>query len=352
MEYRKLGSTGVDVSRTSLGMMSFGTPDWQKWVLPGEHAERFVRHALELGINLFDTADFYSWGLSEIALGESIARLTDRSKVVISTKAGLPMHGGPNGGGLSRKRIFDALDASLRRLGTDYVDVYMLHHPDAGTPIEETVDALDAVVRSGRARYVGVSNFSAWQLARAERRMGELGMRDFAVVQLQYNLAYREEERELLPYAESAGVGTMIYSPLARGVLARAAQSELSEVERRRADGDAKAKALYGADVDGAVVAALRAVSADLGAEPASVALAWVLSKPAVTSVLSGAVELAHLDAAAAAFDLQLDDDTIRRLEEPYRPQSPKTDQLDLAGGSATPSAGWWHKDPRPEEAS
>lgn len=346
MDYRKLGSTGIDVSRTCLGMMSFGSPKWQPWVAAGDRAIDFVRHALELGINFFDTADFYSWGLSEQALGDAVSALTDRSKVVLSTKAGLPMHGGPNGGGLSRKHLLEAIDGSLRRLSTDYLDVFTLHHDDPTVPIEETVDALDVIVRSGRALTVGVSNFFTWELARFERRMGQVGMRDFGVIQLQYNLAYREEERELLPFAEASGIGTMIYSPLARGLLARADDDLgcLTASERLRAHRDEKARALYGTGRDTAVTAALREVAREIGEPPSSVAVAWLLSKRAVTTVLSGATELSHLDEAVRAIEVELTDDQVARLEAPYVAQELKSDQLELAGGSALTSRNWWHK--------
>lgn len=345
MEYRKLGNTGIDVSRICLGMMSFGSTKWQSWVLPPDRATKFVRHALDLGINFFDTADFYSWGLSEAALGDAVSRLTNRAKLVLSSKAGLPMHGGPNGSGLSRKHLLESIDASLRRLQTDYLDVFLLHHADPSVPIEETVEALDVILRSGRALTVGVSNFFAWEIARAERRMGQLGMRDFSVLQLQYNLAYREEERELLPLAEASKIGTMVYSPLARGLLARTWNTEMTEAERGRADTDAKGRVLYGNGDDQAVVSALHAVSDQIGAHPASTALAWVLSKSAITSVISGPVELRHLNDAAAALDIQLADDHVERLEAPYRPQAPKSDRLELAGGAAVVQSGWWHKE-------
>ena len=330
MKYARLGGTGLEVSKVCLGMMSYGSPDWQPWVLPGDEAEIFVRQALDHGINFFDTADFYSLGASEEALGRAVARLTDRSNVVIATKVGLPMAPGANRGGSSRKHIHQAIDASLKRLGTDYVDLYQLHKADPLTPIEETMDALTDVVRAGKALFVGATNFSAWQLAEAACTGAARGSVRFVSMQVQYNLAFREEERDTIPFCVSQGIGVTVYSPLGRGWLAgnRLGRAGMTAREAVRATRDAKAHASYGSEGDVAILQRLLEVAEERGVPASRLALAWLHARPAVDSVLCGALEAAHLDEAVAAVDLILTDAEIHRLEEVYTAQPLKDDGL------------------------
>lgn len=332
MRYVRLGRSGLEVSRVCLGMMSYGSPAWQPWVLPGSEGTPFVRQALDLGVNFFDTADFYSNGESETSLGEAIAKLTSRHKVVIATKVGLPMEPGPNGSGLSRKHIHNSIDASLRRLKTDYIDLYQLHKADPATPIEETLGILSDLVRAGKVLHVGLSNFATWQLASAYF-IGkfEAGVR-ISSAQLQYNLAFREEERDMLPFCDEHGLGVIVYSPLARGWLTgnRLEQTALTAREAARAKGDAKAHALYGNDADRRVLDSLRQVAKERGAPMGRVALAWLHSRKTVSSVLCGALEAAHLQEAVAAVDLELSAEEIARLESCYVPQPVKDDGLQV----------------------
>lgn len=328
MQYRRLGATGLQVSKVCLGMMSYGAPDWQSWVLPGDAGPRFVRMALDRGINFFDTADFYSFGQSEEILGQSIRDLTDRANVVIATKVGLPMAPNANRGGLSRKHIFASIDASLRRLQTDYVDLYQLHRADPATPIEETLEALHDVVKAGKALHVGASNFAAWDFARAVYTgRWQAGLR-LSAMQLQLNLAYREDERDLLPLCRAEAIGVVVYSPLARGFLTgnRTEAATLTERERRRATGDAKAHTLYGSPGDRRVLDQLLQIAAARGLSPAQVAMAWVHHQPGISSVLCGALEESHLEDAVAAVDVNLTEDELSRLEAPYEPQPVKDD--------------------------
>jgi 1-deoxyxylulose-5-phosphate synthase len=332
VRYVRLGRSGLEVSRVCLGMMSFGSPAWQPWVLPGNEGTGFVQQALDLGINFFDTADFYSNGESENALGEAIGKLTRRDKVVIATKVGLPMEPGPNGMGLSRKHIHSSIDASLRRLKTDYIDLYQLHRADPATPIEETLGILGDLIRVGKVLHVGLSNFAAWQLASAFF-IGkfESGVR-ISSAQIQYNLAFREEERDTLPFCNEFGLGTIVYSPLARGWLTgnRLEQSSLTTREASRAKGDAKAHALYGNDADRRVLDCLRAMATERGVPMGRMALGWLHSRDAVSSILCGALEPAHLNEAVAAVDFELSDEEIVRLEGCYVPQSLKDDGLQV----------------------
>jgi 1-deoxyxylulose-5-phosphate synthase len=330
LQYARLGRSGLEVSRVCLGMMSYGSPSWQPWVLPGSEGTAFVRQALDLGVNFFDTADFYSHGESEIALGEAISKLTKRDKVVIATKVGLPMEPGPNRGGLSRKHIHNSIDASLRRLKTDYVDLYQLHKADPATPIEETLGILGDLVRAGKVLHVGLSNFATWQLASAYF-VGkfESGVR-ISSAQLQYNLAFREEERDMLPFCIEHGLGVIVYSPLARGWLTgnRLERASLTEREAARAQGDAKAHALYGTDADRRVLDCLRLVAKERGAPMGRVALAWLHSHKVVSSILCGALEASHLEEAVTAAEFKLSNAEIERLESCYVPQPVKDDGL------------------------
>lgn len=335
MNFATLGTTGLQVSRLCLGMMSYGTPDWQRWTLGYGAAEHFVRRALDAGINVFDTADFYSYGASEEMLGRAIRTLTRRDQVVISTKVGLPMGPGVNDRGLSRAHVMRALDASLRRLGTDYVDIYMIHDEDPATPIEETMAVMADIVRSGRAAYVGFSNLPAWKAAKAVFHGRYVAGCMPRVAQLQYNLCFREEERDLLPLCASEGLGVMVYSPLARGWLAgaRAGAGPASERDAVRARSDAKAQALYGTDHDRAVLAATSAVAARHGVPTARIAMAWVLSRPVVSTMLCGVLEDAHLDEALAALEVRLGAEDLRELEACYTAQPPKSTSTAVAVG-------------------
>nr|WP_319563663.1 aldo/keto reductase [uncultured Rhodoferax sp.] len=342
MHYRTLGASGLRVSRICLGMLSYGSTNFQPWLLGEEDGRRFVRMALDLGINFFDTADFYSSGESEVILGRAIGSFVERSQVVISTKVGLPLRDGPNEGGLSRKHIFEAVDASLKRMNTDYVDLLQMHTCDTVTPIEETLAALDDVVRAGKALYVGGSNFPAWRLAKGVYHARYRGLAPISCMQLQYNLAYREEEREMLPFCEAEGVGVTAYSPLARGLLAgnRAdgAGAAVSDKERARAQSDRKGQHLYGSETDWAIANRLRQVAEQLGVSPARLATAWVASKPVVSSIILGALEDHHLSEACAALDLKLDADVLRALEEPYVAQTVKDEGFQqVTGRSKTP---------------
>jgi aryl-alcohol dehydrogenase-like predicted oxidoreductase len=318
MDQIRLGSSGLHVSRVCLGMMSYGNDSDRPWVLDEERAEPIVRRAVEGGITFFDTADVYSGGASEVATGRIVGRLLSRDEVVIATKVHGPMTPGPNGRGLSRKHVLAAIDASLQRLGMDYVDLYQIHRFDPLTPIEETMEALHDVVRAGKARYIGASSMFAWQLARMQHAAERHGWTRFVSMQNHYNLLYREEEREMIPFCIDDGVGVIPWSPLARGWLTG---THTREGERRtvRAETDAFGDGLYGAD-DFDVVDRVNEVAAERGVPSAQVALAWLLHKPGVTAPIVGATKVEHLEDALAAAELALSDEEIARLEEPYRP--------------------------------
>ena len=325
MDYVNLGRTGLRVSRLCLGTMTFGSTAWRPWILPEDASRPFIRRALDAGVNFFDTADMYSRGVSEEIVGRALADFTTRDQVVIATKAFFPMGDGPNDRGLSRKHLFDAIDASLRRLGTDHVDLYQIHRFDPHTPIEETLEALNDVVRAGKARYVGASSMYAWQFARMLQVSERRGWARFASMQNHYNLVYREEEREMLPLCRAEGVGIIPWSPLARGFLAgnrgRAAGArEAKGGETLRARTDEYAQSLYYADSDFRVVDRVVEIARARGVTPARVALAWILAQPGVTAPIIGATKVEQLDDAVAALDVTLDDEERRRLEEPYVP--------------------------------
>jgi 1-deoxyxylulose-5-phosphate synthase len=317
MEYVNLGSTGLRVSRVCLGMMSFGNDSDRAWALEEQAAEPIVRAAVEGGVTFFDTADTYSSGASEVATGRLLAKLSTREEVVVATKVFMPMTPGENGGGLSRKHVLSAIDASLQRLGMDYVDLYQIHRWDPRTPIEETMEALHDVVRAGKARYIGASSMYAWQFAKAQ----SVAPTRFVSMQNHYNLVYREEEREMIPQCIDQGVAVLPWSPLARGVLAgnRTAGGDRLTT---RAQTDAFADSLYTPDVDFAVVDRVVEVAAARGVSAAQVALAWLLQKPGVTAPIVGATKLGHLEDAIAAEQLSLSADEIERLEEPYVPHA------------------------------
>ncbi|MEO3826687.1 aldo/keto reductase [Actinomadura sp. B10D3] len=319
MEQVRLGRTGTRVSRICLGMMSYGDPALRPWALEEDAAEPIVRRAVEGGVTFFDTADVYSQGASEEITGRLLARLfPQREDYVLATKVCLPMGEGPNDKGLSRKHIMAGIDASLRRLGTDYVDLFQIHRWDYGTPIEETMEALHDVVKSGKARYIGASSMYAWQFAKAQHVAETHGWTKFVTMQNHYNLVYREEEREMNPLCEDQGVGLIPWSPLARGLLAgnRERGGERKTVRSRN---DAYGDGLY-VDSDFDVVDAVREVAAERGVPAAQVALAWLLTKPVVTAPIVGATKLSHIDDAIAAADLRLDEKEVARMEAPYRP--------------------------------
>lgn len=341
MKYSKLGKTGLVVSKVSLGMMSFGSPGWQPWVLPKAEAKHFVCKALDVGVNMFDTADFYSHGQSEEALGDAIAEVKNRHQLVIATKAGLPMSSMPNHGGLSKKHILASIESSLRRLRTDYIDLYQLHRCDTSTPIEETLDALDIAVRSGKVLHVGASNFSTSAIAPAVFAHRWRSAPRLSSMQLQYNLTYREDERDMIPLCVDNGAGVIVYSPLARGLLAckSTESSGLTERESVRVQSDLKAKQLYGSKSDLAIIAVVQEMAAERGVSPALIALAWLHAQPHVNSVLCGALELQHIDEAVAALDLCLSDDELERLGRLYEPRPVKDDAFSAVKAAANVKA-------------
>jgi aryl-alcohol dehydrogenase-like predicted oxidoreductase len=317
MHYRNLGSSGLQVSRICLGTMSYGTPDWRPWVLPEEESRPFLQRALELGINFFDTADMYSLGVSEEVVGRALKDFAKRDEVFIATKVYMQTGDKPNQGGLSRKHIMDAVDESLKRLGTDYIDLYQIHRWDYNTPIEETLDTLNDLVRSGRVRYLGGSSMHAYQFARSLYLAERHDWSRFVSMQNHYNLIYREEEREMLPLCREEGVGVIPWSPLARGYLTRPpSDSEATP----RGETDNLAKRFYQVDSDRDVVNAVVSVADERGVPPAQVALAWVLQQPGVTAPIVGATKMKHLEDAVGALALTLTDDEIARLEAPYVP--------------------------------
>jgi aryl-alcohol dehydrogenase-like predicted oxidoreductase len=317
MEYRKLGHTGLEVSRICLGCMSYGDPNrgTHAWSLSEEQSQPFIKKALDLGINFFDTANVYSLGASEEILGRALKEYARREEVVIATKVHGRMHDGPNGGGLSRKAIMAEIDHSLRRLQTDYVDLYQIHRFDYGTPLEETLEALNDVVKAGKARYVGASSMHAWQFMKALAISRQHGWSSFVSMQNYVNLLYREEEREMMPLCESEGIGVIPWSPLARGRLAR----PLNATTQRSAS-DRFAQVLYESSesVDQPIVEAVSRLAAQYHVPMAQIALAWVLSKKPVVAPIIGATKVQHLDDAIGALDLKLSADDLKSLEAPY----------------------------------
>ncbi len=319
MKYVNLGATGVRVSRVCLGMMSYGDGSERPWVLDEGAAEPIVKAAVEGGITFFDTADTYSGGASEVATGRLLPKFLDREQFVLATKVYSPMGQGQNDRGLSRKHIMSGIDASLRRLGMDYVDLYQIHRFDYRTPIEETMAALHDVVRAGKARYIGASSMFAWQFAKAQHIAGQHGWTRFVSMQNHYNLIYREEEREMIPQCIDQGVGVIPWSPLARGLLAG---NRTRSGERRtvRSGSDPFGDSLYTLPADFDVAERCAEVAAERGVPSAQVALAWLLHRPGVTAPIVGATKPGHLEDALAAEELVLTDDEMRRLEERYVP--------------------------------
>ncbi len=318
MEYTKLGSTGLDVSRICLGCMSYGEPSRgnHQWSLGEQESRPFLKAALDAGINFFDTANVYSDGSSEEIVGRALADFGNRNELVIATKVHGRMAPGPNGAGLSRKAIMAAIDASLTRLGTDYVDLYQIHRWDPSTPIEETLEALHDVVKAGKARYLGASSMFAWQFSKALYTADAHGWTRFATMQDHYNLLNREEEREMHPLCLEQGIGVIPWSPLARGKLTRDWDATTS-----RSETDEFGKSLYDtADSDRQVVDVVAQIASERAVSRAQVALAWMLSKPVVSAPIVGATKMAHLEDAVAAVDVSLSEDEIARLEKPYTP--------------------------------
>ena len=318
MQYVRYGSTGIKVSRLCFGCMSYGDPAWHEWVLGDEAARPFFKAALEKGINYFDTSDLYSHGKSEEVTGRALKDMARRDEVVIATKVCRPMGPGPNQQGLSRKHIMEGIDASLRRLQTDYVDIYVIHRMDYGTGMEEVVEALHDVVKAGKALYIGASSMWAWQFSKMLTLQRERGLSQFVSMQNLYNLIYREEEREMIPLCRSEGIALTPYSPNARGFLA--GNTRRNGVTLRGSTDKMTTVMRLGVDPEDVVIAdRVAEVAKRLGVAPAVVALAWLLAKPGVTAPIVGATKMSHLGDALSALDVVLDAETIAFLEEPYR---------------------------------
>ncbi|MBM3556703.1 MAG: aldo/keto reductase [Alphaproteobacteria bacterium] len=319
MDQVRLGTTGMKVSRLCLGCMTYGTPKWREWVLEEAASRPFLKQALEAGITFFDTADMYSTGVSEEILGRALKDFAKRDQVVIATKVFNPMGPGPNDRGNSRKHVMDAIDGSLRRLQTDYVDLYQIHRWDYQTPIEETMEALSDCVRAGKVRYLGASSMYAWQFAKAQQVAERRGLHRFVAMQNHYNLVYREEEREMNPLCRDQGVGLIPWSPLARGFLAGNRRAE-DKGETTRAKTDDFAHRLYYRASDFKIVDKVVELARLRGVKPAQIALAWLLAKPGVTAPIIGASKPGHLEDAIGALAVKLSEDEIKALEAPYEP--------------------------------
>ncbi|MDI6696979.1 MAG: aldo/keto reductase [Anaerolineales bacterium] len=319
MEYVNLGRSGLKVSRICLGTMTYGSSTWRRWVLDEAESRPFFIRALELGVNFFDTADMYSNGLSEEITGRVLREIARREEVVIATKVFFPMGAGPNQRGLSRVHILNAIDASLRRLGVDYVDLYQIHRYDPDTPIEETLEALQDVVKSGKARYIGASSMYAWQFAQALYRADQHGWTRFVSMQNHYNLIYREEEREMIPLCLAEGIGLIPWSPLARGFLTGSRKRE-DWGETPRAQTDDFAQSMYFKEEDFAIVERAAELAKRRGVTTAQIALAWLLHKPGVVAPIFGASKMHHLEEAVAALEIDLSSEEMQYLEALYQP--------------------------------
>jgi aryl-alcohol dehydrogenase (NADP+) len=319
MQYVSLGRSGLKVSRICLGMMTYGTSKWRPWVLDEDAARPFVQRALELGINFFDTANMYSLGVSEEVTGRALRDFATRDHVVLATKVFYPLDDDPNGRGLSRKHIMSAVDGSLKRLGTDYIDLYQIHRWDPLTPIDETLRAMDDLVRSGKIRYIGASSMMAWQFLKALYTSDRLGIARFVSMQNHYNLVYREEEREMLPLCREEGIGVVPWSPLARGFLAGNRRSK-TDADTERGRTDVFGHGMYYRPEDFTVAERVAEVARDRGVSASQVALAWMLGKPGITSPIIGASKMYQLEEAVAATEIALSEDEVQRLEEPYVP--------------------------------
>jgi aryl-alcohol dehydrogenase-like predicted oxidoreductase len=321
MDYIKLGRTGLDVSPIAIGAMTYGVPEkgHPTWSLPEEQSRPLIKQALDAGINFFDTANLYSQGTSEEILGRALKDFANRDDVVIATKVRHPMRPGPNGGGLSRKAILTEIDHSLRRLGTDYVDLYQIHRADQTTPLEETLETLHDLVKAGKVRYLGASSMHAWEFAKALHLQERNGWTRFVSMQDHYNLLAREEEREMLPLCADEGVGTIVWSPLARGRLARAEDAATSRSESNDSD---YADLLYTEkEADRAILAALAETAAARGVSRAQIVLAWLRHNPVVVAPLVGAGKPSHIEDAVASLAIDLTDDEVTALERPYTPR-------------------------------
>lgn len=318
MDYVRLGQSGLKVSRISLGTMTYGDPAWRDWVLPEEQSRPFYRRALDLGINFFDTADVYSLGVSEEITGRALKDFARRDQVVIATKVHGKMGEGPNDHGLSRGHILSAAQASLKRLGTDYIDLYQIHRFDPETPILETMTALHDLVRMGAVRYIGASSMAAYQFAKMQHVADLHGLTRFVSMQNHYNLVYREEEREMLPLCREDGVGVIPWSPLARGFLT--GNRKGGEAQTTRARSDKFGESMYRTEDDYAVQARVAEVAAQIGVPAAQVATAWLLAQPGVSAPIIGASKMPHLEDAVAALSVSLTPEQMAALEEPYRP--------------------------------
>jgi aryl-alcohol dehydrogenase-like predicted oxidoreductase len=332
MDYVRLGRTGLTVSRACLGCMTYGTPGWKvhPWAIDREAAQPFFRRAADAGINFFDTADHYSDGASEEILGDAVRAYFRREEVVVATKVGLPMGAGPNMAGLSRKHIIESVNQSLKRLKFDHIDILYTHRFDAGTEIEEMILALDLLVRQGKVHYLGACSTTAWQLAKVREMQKAMGCAQFQVMQNFYNLAYREEEREMIPYCRYEGLALVPWSPIARGFLA-GARPKSGEPNSSRAASDRVLQSYFGSDADYRVLDAVQAAAKEHGVTSAQIAYAWIYSKSDVTAPIVGAEQLAHLDQALAAMDIRLDEETVQALEAPYEARA-VTGQIVVAG--------------------
>jgi aryl-alcohol dehydrogenase-like predicted oxidoreductase len=321
MKYARLGNTWLEVSRTCLGCMSYGDPQWRSWVLDDEAARPHFKRALEHGINFFDTADMYSVGASEEVTGRALGDMASRHDYVLASKVHYPVHDGPNRSGLSRKHILEGCDESLKRLGVDFIDLYQIHRWDPASPVAEVAEALDSLVRAGKVRYLGASSMAAWQFSRALHVAGENGWHQFVSMQNHYNLVYREEEREMIPLCMDQGVGVIPWSPLARGFLT-GSRSRDGEQRTTRSRSDDFADAMYFEESDFKVLDAVLEVSKERGIKAAQVAFAWLLSVPGITAPIIGATKVDYIDDAVAALDVKLSEEEISRLEAPYTPHA------------------------------
>jgi aryl-alcohol dehydrogenase-like predicted oxidoreductase len=321
MDYVRLGDTGLKVSRICLGMMTYGSSKWRDWVLDEDASRPFVQRALEAGINFFDTADVYSVGVSEEITGRALRDFAKRDEVVVASKVHGKMGEKPNQQGLSRKHIMDGIDASLKRLGMDYIDLYQIHRWDHETPIEETMEALHDVVKAGKVRYIGASSMYAWQFAKAQHVAEQHGWTKFVSMQNHYNLVYREEEREMIPLCIDQGVGVIPWSPLARGFLAGNRTKDKSG-DTARSKSDAFAHSMYYNEGDFAIVDRVVEVAERKGCKPAQIALAWMLHKPGMSSPIIGASKMPHLDEAVGAVEIEMSAEVMAYLEECYQPHA------------------------------
>jgi len=319
MEYVNLGRSGLKVSKICMGTMTYGTPKWREWVLDEDESRPFFKRALEAGINFFDTADMYSAGVSEEVTGRALRDFARRDEIVLATKLYWPLNNEPNHRGLSRLHILRSIDDSLRRLGTDYVDLYQIHRWDYETPIEETLDALNDVIKSGKARYIGASSMHAWQFSKSLFQADIHGWTRFVSMQNHYNLIYREEEREMIPLCIEEGIGLIPWSPIARGFLAGKWPRD-QEGQTPRARSDTYGRQLYTRQNDYDILDQVNTLAARLGVTSSQIALAWVLQKPGITSPIIGASKMHHLEEALDALDIQLSDEDIDFLEQPYLP--------------------------------